>query len=284
MVLKKCARYRRAGAAPGASGSPGNGEEADVMSSATAGRVPSRRQVRRVVANLDRTFRRYDGPLVERFGEEQATIMRAEMLEECRQLVPDVPYIGGRRSAYTPLLMSNGPQALAVYRVVLRHGGTAQDVGWMFHHMARASFGRIPRMVRHWMGRHLYFNMTRRKVMKYARWSQERRYPDDTVIAWVDGDGRTFDWGLDISGCSIVKYHNAHGTDELVPYLCEIDYVLAEMMGYELRRTKTCAWGCDKCDFRFVLGRSTTAPWPPAFAERSCGRADTTQPGSATAQ
>lgn len=48
--------------------------------------------------------------------------MRAEILQEYRRLVPGVPYIGGRRNMYTPLLMSAGAQALATHRVTTSPG------------------------------------------------------------------------------------------------------------------------------------------------------------------
>lgn len=254
------------------------------MSATTDPSTGSSRRVRREVARLDKFYRRNFGALVERFGEEQATVVRAEILEEYRGLIPEVPYIGGRRNMYTPLLMSAGAQALATYRVILRHGGTVEDTGELFHHMQRAELDRIPRVVRHWMGRHLFMGKTRRQLQHNARRSQARRYPGDNVTSWVDGDGKSFDWGADTTECSIVKYHHAHGADELTPYVCELDYVVAEKMGYELWRTKTLSWGCDGCDHRFVLGRSTTASWPPAFVERSCGRRDTARPESAPAQ
>jgi len=42
-------------------------------------------------------------------------------------------------------------------------------------------------------------------------------------------------------------------------------------MGVGVTRTKTLAWGCDKCDVRFSKHGETAAPWPPGFNERTCG-------------
>ena len=41
------------------------------------------------------------------------------------------------------------------------------------------------------------------------------------------------------------------GCPELAKYLCRYDYLLADIMGMELKRTGTIAEGYDKCDFRY---------------------------------
>ena len=63
-------------------------------------------------------------------------------------------------------------------------------------------------------------------------------------------------------------------------YICEVDYILMELLGVGLRRTKTLAWGCDRCDFRVSLQGDTTARWPPRFVERSCGEAGVAPSGA----
>ena len=91
------------------------------------------------------------------------------------------------------------------------------------------------------------------------------------MLERVEGDGVAFDFGIDMMECGIVKFFDTQGADELVPYLCDVDYVMFEALGIGLRRTKTLAWGCDRCDFRISRTGQTSALWPPRFAERTCG-------------
>ena len=121
------------------------------------------------------------------------------------------------------------------------------------------------------------------RAQKVARWTQQRRYPEDWVAEFVDGVGQDFDFGMDVTECAIVKFMHAQGADEFTPWLCHLDYVMAEAAGYGLIRTKTLAWGCDRCDFRMTANGTTTATWPPDFPERTCGRPGTTQKLSTTA-
>jgi hypothetical protein len=240
-------------------------------------------RLRREVTKFDKVLDPCDGLLVERFGEEQAPVMRAEMRAEYRRLFPEMPDIGGRRNPYAALLKGSGPQALAVHRVVLRHGGAAEDTGRLFHYGQRAILDRVPQVVLHWMGRHRPAGQSLKRWKQAAVRSQARNYPGDWVFEMLDGDGAFFDFGMDVTECGAVKYLHAHGADELTPYICDLDYVMAEKMGYGLGRTKTLAWGCDKCDFRISQRGDTSAPWPPRFAERTCGRPDVARPESHSA-
>ena len=239
----------------------------------------SSRKTEKLVGKFDRILERSGGALVDRFGEETAAVMRGEMLGEYRRLIPEVPYIGGRRNMLSDTLMDMA-QPLAIYRVVIRHGGGVEDTGEMLHRVIRAEMERIPKALRHLIGRYRFSRLKIRQFERAARRSQARRYPGDWAFQVVEGDGNTFDTGIDFTECGIVKFLHAKGADELTPFLCDLDYVGAEAMGYGLRRTKTLAWGCDRCDFRLSKHGATSAPWPPRFVERTCGEPQTEEENS----
>lgn len=229
------------------------------------------------VRRFKKFLRRHTELLNSRFGGSEADAIRREMLAEYRPLIPQVPYVGGRRNRYTPGLAMSA-WALAIYRVLLRHGGTVQDAGEILHNYAKSSYGRLPRPLRTRMLR-----PRKTRAEKQAKWTQQSPYPGDWLNAIVEGDGRTFDWGIDITECGMVKFFHAQGADELTPYLCDLDYVMAEAAGVGLSRTKTLAWGCDSCDFRWTIPGDTIAAWPPTFSEQRCGmaRTQTTEQGAA---
>ena len=202
--------------------------------------VPTRRvssrQMERLVGKFDRFLERSGDVMVDRFGEEKAAVMRGEMLDEYRRLIPEVPYIGGRRNIYSHAL-ALAPRALAMYRVVVRHGGSLEDSGELLHRMFRGQMERIPKVIRHWVGRQRFGRLRKRKVEKAARRSQARRYPGDFVFERIEGDGKTFDFGIDITECGALKFLQKQGAD-----------------------------------FRLSKHGTTTAPWPPEFVERTCGQ------------
>jgi hypothetical protein len=238
----------------------------DMSAGATTPGVSSR-QTAKLVGKFDRSLRRTTDVLVGMFGEENAPAMHREMLDEFRRVIPEIPYVGGRRNPYSGILRGVA-WGVAMHRVVLRHGGSLHDTGELMHRRNRARLWRIPRVVRHGPVRRLFI----RQQERAARRSQARRYPGDWVMEVVDGDGESFDYGLDVTECGALKFLQQQRAEELLPYICDLDYVMAEAMGYELRRTKTLAWGCDRCDFRISMDGETAAPWPPEFVEQTCGQ------------
>lgn len=54
---------------------------------------------------------------------------------------------------------------------------------------------------------------------------------------------------------------HVQGADEFTPWLCHLDYVMAHAAGYGLTRTRTLAWGCDRCDFPMIAHGTTTSAW-----------------------
>ena len=193
--------------------------------------------------------------VVARYGEPFADTLVRESLAEFEQLIPELPYIGGAQNSLTDNLVLSA-SALAFYRVMKRHGRTAQVTGEILYGTMEAWVRRYPHWLRRVMGRYYMSAFNQRRSRQKATVSQQRRYPGDWVREHVEGDGETFDWGMDYTECGIVKFLHSQGADELAPYLCQTDYALFGALGIELKRTMTLAEGCERCDFRLKQARS----------------------------
>jgi len=227
-------------------------------------------QSSRLLKDLDKFLKRMRKRLAERYGEEGTAALHRETLAEFERLIPQIPYIGGKENSLTPTLIQSA-WALALYRVVQRHDGTVEEAGELIYRGAEAMFNRYPAFLRHLIGRFAFSKWCVRKMQQAARRSQKREYPGDWVWEVIEGDGETFDGGMDYTECGIAKFFHAQGADELTPYLCNLDYVTFRALGLGLKRTKTLGWGCDQCDFRIIKGGETPLAWPPTFPERNCG-------------
>ena len=86
-----------------------------------------------------------------------------------------------------------------------------------------------------------------RRARELALESQKRQYVYDWVYSVVEGDGESFDYGLDFVECGICKFFHAQGADEFVRYMCRLDFIMSEWMGMGLVRTTTIAKGGEKC-------------------------------------
>jgi hypothetical protein len=94
--------------------------------------------------------------------------------------------------------------------------------------------------------------------------AQQQRYAE--LSKWAEQNKEAYPWNwqftispepnhdcvyLTFTNCALCRLCEAEGLPELTPLLCESDFVMADMMGCTLTRTKTLAEGADCCDFCF---------------------------------
>lgn len=92
-----------------------------------------------------------------------------------------------------------------------------------------------------------------KKMESRRQWdsaSHKRRYKNDWVVSFIEGNG-DFVFGFDYHECGVCKLCRDEGCFELAEYMCRLDFLMVELMGIRLERTKTLADGGDLCDFRF---------------------------------
>lgn len=218
----------------------------------------------KLTRKFDRMARRARNVLVSNLGEDLADTVTVDAREIYRKLLPELPYIGGGRNAYTAILIVNA-MSLALYEAMKRHGKGAEETGKIFYEAAEARFQAYPGWLLRLIGRLLFAKVFQKAMARKASKSQERRYPGDWIFTFVEGDGIDFDFGMDITECGVCKFHRAQGAEEFTKYLCPFDFAQSRVMGVGLVRTTTLAEGGDKCDFRFKKGRETQRGWPPEF-------------------
>jgi hypothetical protein len=208
--------------------------------------------------------------LCARFGQSRAKRLVQDIRRECEALTLDAPHIGGDENVFTAWL-TYGVYYLAVYHVLRSVGQTIEQTGRIVYETYEVMADR-PQWLIDLVGGLEYGQGYVKRLRAATAASQERRYPGDWVCTFVEGDGETFDYGLDITECGICKFYHAHGVDGLAPYMCLSDYVVSQAFGRGLVRYKTIAEGAKVCDFRYKQGRETFVyplrdGWPPKFIE-----------------
>ena len=81
--------------------------------------------------------------------------------------------------------------------------------------------------------------------------AHQKQYPNDWEVEVLE-KGEDYQFGFNYHQCGVCKLCRDEGCPELAKYLCSLDYMLVEIMGLGLRRTKVLAEGADFCDFRFL--------------------------------
>jgi len=217
----------------------------------------------RLLKDFDKSVARVKRMLISRFGEEQANALIRDSRQEYEVLISQIPYIGDKN----PLLIFLLPTSryLAIYRVLQRQGRTVEDAGKLIYEMSEAELKAIPGVVRRVIGYLWFTRWFLGRLKKRATESQERKYPGGYVLTHVEGNGQDFDYGIDYTECASCKFLSVQNAFELAPYVCAVDKVASEMMGWGLSRTMTLAEGREKCDFRFKKGGKTDVAMPQSL-------------------
>ena len=196
------------------------------------------------------------------FGE-NANARVVEVRREFENIIPQLPYIGGKQP-FTEFIIFTGI-FLAVYRVNKVHGKTVQETGELLYEIGRAVLSFYPALLISLFGRMNFSRRYLNRLQERAIVSHQHEYPDDYVYDFIAGDGETFDYGIDYLECTSCKFLAKQGAPELAPYLCPIDILYSEALQWGLTRTQTLAEGADKCDFRFKSGGPTNVAVPVAL-------------------
>ena len=135
---------------------------------------------------------------------------------EFEALIPQIPYIGGKENAFTRYLVV--PSMLIPVVSVMRDEVVGvRKIGQVMFDMAAVGYRLIPGPLRWWMRRGYFTEKTKPKWRETAKKSQERRYPGDWVCEFVEGDGETFAYGLNMTECGLQKFWRAQELEAFVP-------------------------------------------------------------------
>lgn len=80
--------------------------------------------------------------------------------------------------------------------------------------------------------------------------SHKRKYENDWVVDVLEKTDQ-YELGYNYYECGVCKLCRDEECFYLAKYLCQLDFVLADIMNMKLERTKTIAGGGDYCDFRY---------------------------------
>jgi hypothetical protein len=201
--------------------------------------------------------------LVQSYGHKFTEAVLKETHQQFEEIIPTLPYIGGDENELFTHQIIRSATFLILYKVMKAHGKTAREAG-------KITYSEVEEVVRHSPpvpGRELTPEFRNQEIAR-AKKSQERRYPDDWVFEYVDGDGVEFDYGYDYTECGAQKLYHTHDADEFLPYFCYLDFVTARTPGWGFTRTETLAEGYSRCNFRSKKGGVTKKGWPPPFLKR----------------
>ena len=215
-----------------------------------------------ILTQFDTHTKAWSSFLIKRYGDKFANAVLRETRQQYEILIPQIPYIGGDENPMTRHLVRS-TTSLVLYKVMKAWGKTAEEVGKLVYDAVVISVSQLPTLSSQELSA-AYISEEKER----ARKSQERRYSEDWVWEFVEGDLVGFDYGYDFLECGTQKLYHAHDADEFLPFYCYLDFITHRTIGWGFARTKTLAKGDERCDFRWKKGGETKKGWPPPFVKR----------------
>ncbi len=204
----------------------------------------------KLMKGFDQASRWVMPALTRQYGAAVSQTLVRDARAEFESLLPGIPYIGGSKNRWTSELVESA-QILALFHAMQRHGKTVDEAGEIIMHGMEARLASYPRWLLRVMGRLQFSRFFLNRLEREAQESQKREYPGNFVAQVVyPSGGDDFDWGIDFTECAIVRYYNAQGAAEYMPYLCRLDRLTSEAFGLGMMRTSTLAEGGDRCNPR----------------------------------
>lgn len=204
-------------------------------------------QQARMLGDFKHALQMMSRVLVARFGQAETGRLVQAALQEYEALIPHIPYVGGSANPFTKTLVE-AAWFLACYRVMKADDIPTRQIGAVIQKMYAAWLHRYPRFVWRLAGWWEFTHFYTDKLVARALRSQQRRYPGDWVF--TVSDDLSGGYQVNYTACGICKFYHAQGADELIPYMCSLDYLLSHSKGLKLIRRGTLAQGAPQCDFQ----------------------------------
>lgn len=209
----------------------------------------------RLLKEFDRVIQYVKEPIILRYGSDASDNLGLAAREKFRQLLPELPFVGGEKP-FTQFVISSG-WFLALYQAMKDQGAGIGEIGELSYLLSQIYLKRVPGFARRVLGYMSFSPRYLRKLRQRADESHKHPYPRGYVYSFVEGDGLSFDYGVDYHQCATWTLYQEQGAQELTPYLCACDYLYSRMLGWGLTRTTTLGEGGKLCDFRFKRGGPT---------------------------
>jgi hypothetical protein len=220
----------------------------------------------RLLKSFDRAISLVKPVLTARYGEEANALIQASRQKYC-DFIPQIPYVG-EKNPLVDVFYLPASRHLGIYKAFQECGKTVEEVGQLVYEIGEAEIKAIPSFVRRAIRMLFFSRWLTTRLQKRATLSQERKYPSGYVATYLQGDGKEFDYEFDYIECAVYNFFRQQGATEVVPYICAIDKIASELMGWGLRRTMTLADGGAKCDFRFKKDGKTCVTIPQSLRKK----------------
>lgn len=186
-----------------------------------------------------------------------------------KNILENFPYIGGDDVSGTGNL-TGAYCFVSMGEILKRYGVSLKEIGHLMTLAYERKFNTMPRIVKT-IARKSFTNV-RSLNKKYQKKDAQNaanaaKYPGSFETKTMIPPEEGYDFSYHNLVCPLSNFAKAHGYEEYMPYLCNLDYVMFGAFGVPLYREHTCFEDGDYCDFKLKIDATPMEYWPPVFEQ-----------------
>lgn len=216
---------------------------------------------KKLLKGFDKVAKRATKCLIKNYNEDFARTVIEKTRENFELIIPKIPYIGGKRNQFTPVMIING-WIISFHRAMVGYGKTTEESIKICCETADDYMRSLPRFLLWVTGKLAFGKIVAKRMKIQAGQSQQYQYPADFVYRFVDGKDKDFDWALEFTECAVIKFYEEQGVEELKPYCNFFDVTYSKYLNMGIDANMTIGIGCPTCKLRYKKGRKTIIPEP----------------------
>lgn len=208
--------------------------------------------------------------LAEYFKNDKIKKIDNEITANFNNLLKNLPDIGDIKENHFAKFLPLAAQNLAIYSILKQEKLDIKEIGKIFFEELLLETRSIPEWYNKITEKDNWQSWTK-LLKKWAPISMKRKYPMDNMYKYIP-KSKDFTFGLDMYESTIIKYFKANNAEDIIPYFGMHDYVVCDLIGFGLVRTKTLHEGDDLTDYRFKIGKTSkmTDKETARLAEMNC--------------
>jgi len=142
------------------------------------------------------------------------------------------------------------PGYVAFYTSMEKAGLKRHECDVLMLKMNEKMLTTVPAFLMHAVGKTYYRNMSKEAALRVKNRPKELHHFDwDIDYRNIDKDN----FEIDIKSCGFIEYTRKYGGENMLPAICQVDYLISNLMGVGFDRSQTLGTGGCMCDCKYSM-------------------------------
>jgi hypothetical protein len=175
------------------------------------------------------------------------------------EIIPNIPYVGGKDNMFTIILEVNAC-FIALYKVMKKNGEILDNLIRIFCETTEKFFQRYPKFILKLIGWYMLSRRFIRKLTNLSNETHQMKYPGNWIFTVKKGNDEEYRWKTIYSQCAICNFWKAQELEEMLPYCCFFDIINSKYCNTGIQFESTIGEGSSLCIASVKKGRKVIIP------------------------